>query len=457
MKRRWPYVALGLLCVAGGTFAYVRSLPAYSSEEIATMAARADEMRAATANETCERAAYGTASPVPRDRVASLLLAPATLSCLRRFHSADLHDLLQGPETDTDAWSWVLDRGDASNAPPLAGHAYLVSSAPIPPDDATPSELVRDCESELIPLVDRLAATSDSCSAFGPTHPQWIDELFWVIGLGRAIATLGRWRAREGHRFRSFEEGLRGIVVLRDLRRGPTSLLMAMISVAAEQIVVAQLNSFLVDEPGFDDAQYAALDAWVASVLDDRIGAGVVVRTDRHAALDMAYDEDDLGGVLDVLVHDDLSWCPDDARPEECIEAIHRMPPVEPPSQLAELVLGRRLIRKSVIDAAARAAKDGFESYLARLATADAALEQLRVQLRLVRARARDGRCPPNIDSTHFELDVSDDPFQLNHLSGDQYELVMPPLRAKPDFERVVLMSVCPAATAAWQPRVDAP
>lgn len=451
-RRRWALFGVALTAMLLGTYVYVRLLPAYSEDEIDELQAQVDEMRARTAAETCSRSSYGSAEPA--DEHLSALFDDAEIGdCLINFQREGRDALYIEPETDTHAWHWDLDRGDdeGGNLPP--GHAQLAPSSPIPPIDSEPPDVVSECM-WLTERIDRFAARTDLCSPLGPTHPDWMGDMMWGIGLGHAVAALARWRARDGYRFRSFEEALRGIVVIRDLRRGPTSLILAMIGVAAEGIVVAQLMSFLFDEPGFTDEQYTQLDRTIEQILADRIGAGIVMRTDRFAAVDnvMIGARDELGAMLDYTASFDTRWCPDDARPTECIDAVRAMPPLEPRSELTELLLGPRFVRGHQLRAAVRESMSSFSTYLARMQSADTSLRQLRVLLRLSQQRARGGGCPPRIDEEHFQIDVSDDPFELTQYSGAQYELVAPPLRVMPTFERIVMLFLCPAATPAWLP-----
>ena len=122
---------------------------------------------------------------------------------------------------------------------------------------------------------------------------------------------------------------------------------------------------------------------------------------------------------------------------------------VQPPAERL-ILLGARGSASEMVQWSERMWLTSQDTYLARLLSADRQLGLLRAALAFAEERGRSERCPPPVPRETVRVSSSDDPIQIVHLDGSQYELRTPPLRANPDFERTVATMVCPAATAGW-------
>lgn len=389
------------------------------------------EREAWARNYAHQRAAMGEGEPM--DQAAFRALQNEALSaCLRQVALSEdtLHQTDARSGETTEFWDWETDRG--SGAVAEADFEYHTIRPPAPPVGAVPAHILA-AEEACASVDDVVAAIAASTTLVAPaaTAPT-VENALAARHFARAIGVRGRKAQREGRNgFVLVEQGL---MALRDMRRGPTSLLQAMVVVASEDILIEDYASMLLQETQVDpDEQRRREDAITAL-----LAASPSPRPLFESEL-LVVREDLDSEILNTRRHAQAigsqpQVCQEDDTPFECLVRwnqadVHELLSATVPEQLKERVVD---IFASNI------------SYVRRLARVDADLDMLRALVRV--SAARHEGCPPEarLEAPRW----SEENPSVSGLSGHIYGLVAP--ASEWLDKRSVFLTLCPVPTPAW-------
>ncbi len=473
-------VLLLLVVVAAAMLLWLRSGPAFSEDEMEEASEALAAVRAELAEVQCTRPPLSVRVPAPSTPAETSLStlvdeAGPFAACLREAGLDDVRDAFFGQVAGPDGAvrMWVYDAPATEALPPGPQNRRYVSPQhpPYRVGEEPPAYLrVEAACAGLGHSVTGLASREAGCSPFGPDTPGWTGGPSGLVPLARAIAVLARGRARGGDLIAALTLLLEGVAVFQDARRGPTSLMTAMLSVASEAILSATFNSLLIPEPGPSATQRAELSDTIDRLLESSphpcdTFAGEALATE-HIPVDLgptAPETSDpelqeglqemmymLAGELAQAVDD---WCPREGAVTECFQHV--------PSGEAEEVSPGALAWQGVVDpnAAVRAEHSSqlerlhghHHRYYLMLLNSPMALRQLQVMLALSGERQA-GRCPTDasVDAALLTVPGASAPIVITHFVGTQYEVTAPPRSGHPEFELQVMLTLCPGAGGRW-------
>lgn len=441
-------MALAIALVVLAAFAYVRTRPAVSDEELAAahdaLAERKVEFAAWTPP---PRAALGDAAPIDQASFDAFFDDPRWTDCFEGAGQEDFFRDVTDPASGA-IHGYQIDRGDgASDATPIPDARYVPVYGP-PMDSPEVREVERTCEG-LGALVERFAATPDLRSPYQTRAAGLREGDIKIIQATKAIAVVARRRAREGRPY----DGLRLLAlaqaVARDLRKGPVSLITAMLSVAAEGILMAHASSLLLADPALSAAEYEELRAMLRDVRAIETVPRLVLLADRESFVQEVGDAERLPVV--VAAHEHLDVCEGEDVPT-CIQTVIDLDAdaSTEPDPLWAKILGPRIAAGRMRRFLGDMLVGAFPRYLRRVLQADVDNRMLEAMLTIVEARsAHPATCPPPFDPAALEAPFADDPMTLTHFDGETYELAAPELPVM-SGERTVVYFGCPAAVANW-------
>lgn len=453
-RKKMIFVGLGavaLLLAAFGAFAWQRSRPMFDPGEVHAARARLERERRELLAMTCARTAIGDAAPTNQEAFDDLVFGARWAEC-RRLASAEGLDMVTNEAGHS--FDWTLDRGDGHvTTPPVENARYMRTHGP-PARSAEIDAAEAACEG-LDEEVARLAATTDLCTPARPAPSGWDPDPNYLpmIQIAKVVGLRARRLAREGSTFEGMQLLLQGLAVIRDLRRGPAHLLVAMSSVAAEGILLSHAVTLLLADPELSATAVDTLDATLLTLLGDEIPQHVLWRAERNATADVVPLNDEARDLMVMSASAmDLSWCPEGAGAEACLAALRErsadagaLPP-----EWRLVLLGPRSNRAEMIRWSQEQLLQTYDTYLARLLVADSNLALLRAALAWARARTSAESCPPTLPEDRLHVTTSDDPIEIVPYDGDTFEMRAPALRAWPGAERTVVYLACPASGVGW-------
>jgi hypothetical protein len=471
--RRVTLVAVsGLVVLCGVSVFWASRRPPFSDEELAEAGAAIEAVRERLSDVECHRPAIPSGEPVDADASLASLLDPAGAyrTCLAAAGHQEAIDALDGlvPTADGVRRRWGFDVPRSDTPPPSASASRAFIHVQHPPylEGEEPAAYVRvwSACSGVAMAVTQLAADDDACSPFPPDSAGWLDRGLEVVQLARAIAIVARGVARDGDLEAALTLLVRGAVVVQDLRRGPTSLVVAMLSVGAELTLWATFNSLLFPEPGPSAVVSAKMSELIGGLVDawphphDVLAAESLAIPELARAAPITSEEAALAQMLAGEQARRLSqWCPRDGDPTVCFSSVPTVGAAGPGlfRRAWHLVSPNARLRSELqpsLDENARA----YSRYYTRLLAPAVAIHVIRVMLALSGAR-QEGTCPTDADIDPRLLDVpfAAGPIEITHFDGAQYEVTAPPLTVDPTFERLVFYAVCPPVGGRWNDAGD--
>jgi hypothetical protein len=450
-RKGWIVAVVALLGLVA-IYVWQRSRPMFDLQELADAQAALDLERQELLQRTCHRTGMGDGAPTDQDGFDAAVFGERWAECRRLAADQPTFEAVRN-EADHN-YDWQLDRGDGANLPPEVANPNYLQLYPPPARSDCVDAAEAACDG-LTETIERLVASTDLCTPMRPTASGWDDgvDLVPVIWFFKAVALEARRAYREGHPFEALRLLTNAIALARDVRRGPANLILAMVSVAAEGILVAHAVSLLIADPGLSRAEYAALDEILATVLSEPIGAHWIGRAERNTFADLNEPDPEASDLLTMMASSlDLSWCPPDADVETCLGGLMNREPSSdgPPSEARVLVLGQRGARAATIRWAHEELLRTYPRYLGRLVAADTDLAMLRTALAWTEARGLGSECPPEVPEQQRHAPGSDGLVEVVFQQGDVYEMRAPGYRVSSDIKRTVFQLACPAATATW-------
>ena len=457
-RKLWLLIPVAVLVGLIAALLYVRSLPVVSPEEVAE--AREQIRRGAMAHADWlpePRATFGTTT-LDQAGFDALFADSRWDACVEGAGAEDRFADASDPETGL-VYAWILDRGDGVDVPPEIHDAHYLET--YAPPVATPEiEALEASCTGLDVLFERAVATPDLRSPFRIRSDGWNDANLQVIQTFKALALLARKRAREGDLGSALTLLVDGMLVARDLRKGPISLISAMISVACEGILGAHFATLLMSETALADDAHNAIRDRLRQLPEVQANPEALLECEREGFVRelgrSAYgDDEDVG----LPIVSSARTVPNACRGlgvEACIDWLVALPVVHREYGVAgdldfwARVFGPRVSRAKVLEGTGSMLSGAWPRYLGRLLKADLDAQILEVLLELARVRAQNPQtCPPHIAGPRLTTPLSRDPITLQHYDGQIWELSAPELRAFP-AERTVAKLACPAATAGW-------
>ncbi len=448
-RKGWIVAVVALLGLVA-TYVWQRSRPVFDLEEVADARAALDLERQELLQLTCNRSGMGDGAPTDQDGFDAAVFGERWAEC-RRLAAETFEAVWNEAGHNYD---WQLERGDGANLPPEVANPNYLRLYP-PPARSDCVDAAEAACGGLAETIERLVASTDLCTPLRPTASGWDDvvDLVPVIWFFKAVALEARRAYREDRPFEGLRLLANAIALARDVRRGPANLILAMVSVAAEGILVAHTVSLLIADPGLSRTEYAAIDEILATILSEPIGAHWIWRAERNTFADLIEPDPEASDLLTMTASGlDLSWCPQDAGVETCLEGLMNREPLSdgPPSEARMLVLGHRGARAATLRWAQEELLQTYPRYLGRLVAADTDLAMLRTALAWTEARGLGSECPPEVPEQQRRAPGSDELVEVVFQQGDVYEMRAPGYRVSSDIKRTVFQLACPAATATW-------
>ncbi|MEM9073371.1 MAG: hypothetical protein AAGE52_33005, partial [Myxococcota bacterium] len=443
--KRWRWALLILVAIVGGAIAIIYAQPLVSEEELAEAEDRFEDLVAEAERTTCSRPTLGNAPRLSQEEFQRLLheeLEPC-------FDTVQDWEALREPvrSDELGAWGWTVDRGESTNLMVPPGRTHFVVRHPPAPTGHIP-EAVRDAEvacTNLEGFLAQVAATPDLCTPHDLTRSADSPLVSVGVRLARASSVVARKAWRDGDASRALEILEHALITARTLRSGACDFLYAMISVATENILISEYQSVLVGEIPFGDDVLETHIAALDTIADAAPSPADYFKYDAVSFV-RDFDRSQPEGQLTVFVAArEYTPCEPSDNAHQCLAGLPAPVHIDPPSQrLVQL----RLFRSRFVTWMVQETRGAFAPYVARVAMAD---RDLAVLPDLLRVAADRDRCPPDV--SFRSIPGTSGATVLDHYSGDQYELVTPPLsRATSVNSQTVFNVICPPARAEWGP-----
>ncbi|RLB53798.1 MAG: hypothetical protein DRJ42_10875 [Deltaproteobacteria bacterium] len=473
-KSQWR-IALGasasLVLIAAASLVWIRSRPAFSEEELAGATRAIDDVRRGLTTVRCDRPSLAEGEAAPEDSLAALLDPSGEYgACFRAAGQEDVLDASRGivraPDGTSRHWIYDVPTPTVPFAPGIGDRVFISPQHPPYPTGEQPPAYLRvlsACDG-LTDSVRALASTEGQCSPFGPGTPGWGNLHPELLHLARAISVLAHQAARNGDLEGALTAVLHGVSIVQDSRRGSTSLVVAMHSIASEMWLWSTFNALLTPAPGPTPTQRARLAGLIDRLLDasphphDVFAAEALAVGTTGPTVVASEDQSVIHMLAGEQARRAERWCARDQDPADCFSAMPRVTPTEPGPLLVawRIVGGPPIEQRAVFDGLVEYNTEAFRHYQARLLSSPVAMRLMKVALALSAERQR-GVCPTdaNIEDHILDIPFATGPIEVTQLYGAQYEITAPPLTIEPSFERMVFVTVCPAANAVWMPFSD--
>lgn len=458
----------GVVTIAVGAW-YLWAKPPFSDEELAGAADSVAAAEAELREWSCRRPAIGGPPLSEPDLRLSDVVDPAGrfAGCIDAAGEQEASDALGGEVVSPDGthrrWGWDVppDEGPAPTPPtPPTGLVFMrTEPPPFPPDEVPPAMVVvQERCPDLPAAIDALARTTDRCSPLVLNTPGWSDPGMRWLWLARATSIHARFSARSGDLEGALVLLIQGASVIRDLRTGPVSLVVAMVSVAAEMSIWSTFNSLLQPTPG---PTAEARDRLVGLI--DRLAIPHPHGLFAGEAVGLPGYLSDPDGLATLVAAEQVRLlperCPADAEPTGCFQG----PPVAPPvvdddwvDALLEAVGPPSVVRRRELAVSLAFLEHDYRRYYARTLQPLVATRMMRISLALTGPR-QEGRCPPDVELPEAQLEVpfGAGPIEIVPYRSQQYEITAPSFVVEPGFERPVFYWICPAVEGAWSTVTD--
>jgi len=463
-------IVSSLIALSGATLFWARSRPSFSDEERAEAARELEVVRTRLTDVQCHRPGIPGAGGDAQVTLAALLDSEgAYRACLSVGAGQNATDALRGiVEIEGERRRWGYDVPPLEDPlPPGRGLAFTNPQHPPFPEGSEPgvARRARAACGELAVALSTLAGGDGECSPYPPGSPGWIDIHPEVTQLARATSILAHVLARDGNLGGALTLLVHGVAVVQDFRRGPTSLVAAMLSISAEMTLWSTFNSLLIPEPGPEASLRAKMVELIDALIEEWPHPHDVLLAEAFAGLSFARRSpmpDEEGAVIVVLAAEHTrqveQWCPHDRDKADCFQATSPTGPFETGlfQQAWLSVGGPNAQRRWEVQVENEMAEPAYRNYYTRLLSSPVAMRIIKVALALSGAR-QEGVCPTSADIDPRLLDIpfALSPIEITHLDGPQYEVTAPPLVVDPSFERVVFYSICPPVGGRWSDAVD--